>query len=246
VTSGGDRHQSTDEAPFTPLMPPWFGSPELRCAVSSDGQFYLRDPASAAEYRLESWNVPQLDDDDPGEDLPGQISLQRVVRHLDHEHWRCADCGHDTEVVSFGWTDRRCPKCWSSTVEVLERRTTPARPGSFGNLGRPVLSWHNSLVEFGPHEWGQSADDDARTLVKLFTSYMRQEAGHPHLYALSLFCRTLTDIHSRSADRFNLLLNVANVNQAYLRATGFSEAAGARSTPLTLPRRQRTNLFPRR
>jgi hypothetical protein len=163
VICSEDRDPSEQEAPATSLMPPWFGSLALRRAVSSDGQFYLRDPGSAEEYRLESWNVPQLLHDDPGDGPPEWLSLDCVVRHLDHEHWRCADCGHDAQVVSFGWTNRRCPSCWSATVEVLERRTTPARPSSFGNFGRPMLSWHNTLVEFGPHEWGRSAQDDALT-----------------------------------------------------------------------------------
>ena len=206
-------------------MPPWLGVPTLRRAVSSDGQVYLRKPQSADEYRLESWDVPRLLDRWDGDGLPQWLSPDQVVRHLDHERWHCADCGHETEVVSFRWTERRCPVCWSATIEVLQARTVPARPAEFGNLGRPLLSWHNPMVEFGDHPWGRSADEDARMLVKLSSSYLGQEAGHPHLYALCMFARSLVDLHANSEFRFNLLLNVGNVNEAYFRTAGTGEAA---------------------
>lgn len=212
------------EAPATSLMPPWFREPALRRAVSSDGQFYVRAPDSADEYRLESWEVPRLLHGG-GDGLPEWLSIDHVVRHLDHERRRCADCGHCAELVSFGWTERRCLTCWSSAVEVLEARTVPPRPEVFGNLGRPLLSWHNPLVEFGPHQWRLSEDEDARMLYKLGRSYQGQPAGHPHLYSLSLFAHSLTSGRSRSFGWFNLLLNVGNVHEAYFRTTGSGEAA---------------------
>jgi hypothetical protein len=209
-------------------MPAWFDAPALRRAVSSDGQFYVRRPGSKDEYRLESGDVVGLLRRAASRKGGHHwLSLQNVVRHLDYERWRCRDCGHESDVVWFCWTERRCPECWSVSVDVLDVRTMPPRPRVFRNIGKPPTSMYSVAHTFDDHIWGRAIDDDIRMLRNLSWSYRWESSGYRDLYVLSLLARSLAGIYRDDPDYFSLLLNVGNVSQRYFRATGASQAAKA-------------------
>ncbi|WP_432973678.1 CHAT domain-containing protein [Dactylosporangium sp. CA-233914] len=230
-------------APESPLLPWFFNEPELRRIISSDGQIYLRDPRSGEEWRLESVEGMLLRGDDWLEPATGKKKKEEteteaeedwpfdemvIVRHLDRERWRCADCATESTMVYFSWIERRCPSCWSFTVDVVEAETVPPRPAQFGNIGLPPLGIHNVLENYD-HVWGASANDDAKMLWKLSNAYGRERGGYPHLYLLMLLAESLVGLPAHQTDpyRFNLVLNVGNVVQRYFRVTGSAYAARA-------------------
>jgi CHAT domain-containing protein len=152
-----------------------------------------------------------------------------VVRHLRRERLVCPDCGHQTERESFDWVEVRCPFCWSRRVDrhlLLTEAGTPEVP--FGNVGEPYADWRNAreTALLHGHVWGVEPAADASLLHVLSGAYKMAPDGHPHLFLLCLFGRSLIDRRSyQRRDLLDLGHCVGGIALDYFRLTGLPQAA---------------------
>jgi hypothetical protein len=221
-------------APVSSLLPSHYADLKVRSALSSDGQVYVLLPDGRGEARLEITKVFQIPagaGPASGRTQEGRTGTNwQIVRHLVIEARQCTDCGNQETVTYFPWEGRRCSNCWSASVDVLHTRLSRERPATFGNVGKPGVSWHNVFIpDADGHVWGRDAVEDGQLLNRLVFHYRFGPESHADLYTLRLFGETFIHMphYEKLEDLFTLVLNVGNVTQHYFRLTSSPEAARA-------------------
>ncbi|MGO9454278.1 MAG: CHAT domain-containing protein [Candidatus Binataceae bacterium] len=246
-------------APASELLPSEYQAEEIRSVLSSDGQVYAELPDGRGEARVECWEVrSRLEDRRDAEkseadtatkgkgralkrrlrstfiDRPGDWR-QRIVRHLIHEVWRCRDCSHEMKAVHFVWVERRCARCWSTELDIVERELIPNQPVRLANIGEIHFSWTKEEIEkkLRKHIWGRVPDRDVIMLGALQGSYLhepedfREPEKRRYLYLLWQFGDSLLGLpqYAQSPETCNLILKVAYLVLEYFQISGSPLAA---------------------